>query len=137
MHRLAIGKRHEFMVWARLLKEGLDIYPSLVDDKGIDAIVGHESRYFEVQVKSAANWTGQRGFKLQTLQKFPHRVFIVSNHSTGEIRFFTSCDILNEPAWADKITWEKWSQIPLSKTLLEKYGNHDWNGLINYLKTHQ
>jgi len=48
-NKLAIGKRNEFTIWGYLLGEGFDVFPSLVDDKGIDGIVGHNGRYFEVQ----------------------------------------------------------------------------------------
>lgn len=47
-NKLAIGKRNEFAIWGYLLGEGFDVFPSLVDDKGIDGVVGYNGRYVVV-----------------------------------------------------------------------------------------
>jgi len=133
MNKIAIGKRSEFYLWAKLLKSEIDVFPSLVDDKGIDAIVGYSSRYYEVQVKSAQNWTGQRGISFEKLQSNRRRLFIIYNYSKDELRFFTSAQILKEKAWSKSIKFD-WAQIPLSKTLLKKYSKNDYDGFIRFLK---
>lgn len=69
--KMSIGKRNEFLVWAKLIEAGFDVYPSLVDDKGIDGIVGANGKYFEIQIKSGANWVNQRGFKKEVLEANP------------------------------------------------------------------
>lgn len=135
MNKAAIGKRNEFQIWAWLIEEGLDVYPSLVDDKGIDGLVGNQNgKYFEVQIKSGKNWNNQRGLKKEILEKNPNRVFVIFNYIDQEIRYFTGQDILNEPDWAESITWNM-SQIKLTKLMLKKYQSHDWYGLVRYLKT--
>ena len=47
------GKRMEYWVAGLMIKEGLDVYMPLVDDKGIDMVVRREDGTFvEVQVKA-------------------------------------------------------------------------------------
>ena len=47
------GKRMEYWVAGLMIKEGLDVYMPLVDDKGIDVVVRREDGTFvEVQVKA-------------------------------------------------------------------------------------
>ena len=47
------GKRMEYWVAGLMIKEGLDVYMPLVDDKGIDIVVRREGGTFvEVQVKA-------------------------------------------------------------------------------------
>ena len=64
------GKRIEFWVISRMLKEGLDVYLPLVDDQGIDAVVRrggiHESNvsFAEVQVKARSK-RAKRGTEAQ------------------------------------------------------------------------
>ncbi len=134
MHKLAIGKRNEFRVWAWLIDEGFDVYPSLVDDKGIDGIVGFEGKYFEIQVKSGKNWSNQRGFGIEKLLESPERIYLIFNYTTDEVRYFTAQQILDEPEWQESIRWPM-PQIKLPKNTLERYQHHDWNGFINYLRS--
>jgi len=133
MHKLAIGKRQEFVIWARLLKEEIDVYPTLVDDKGIDGIVAFNGKNYEVQIKSGKNWNNQRGLGVETLSVNPNRIYIIFNYTKDEIRYFTAKQILNEPEWAESTKW-KIPQIKLPKVLLDKYRDHDWDGLVRYLK---
>ena len=47
------GKRMEYWVIGKMLKEGLDVYIPLVDDFGIDAVVRKSNNEFiEVQIKA-------------------------------------------------------------------------------------
>ncbi len=133
MHKLAIGKRNEFMVWAWLLKEGFDVFPSLVDDKGIDGVVGHSGKYFEIQVKSGKNWSNQRGIGIAALSQNPNRIFLILNYTEEEVRYFTAKQILDEAEWQSSIRWDV-PQIQLPQTLLEKYKHHNWGGFVKYLR---
>ncbi|MCY1292996.1 hypothetical protein D9M68_342750 [compost metagenome] len=134
MHKLAIGKRNEFRVWAWLIEEGFDVYPSLVDDKGIDGIVGINGKYFEIQIKSGKNWNNQRGLGEALLSKSLERIYLIFNYTADEVRYFTAQEILDEPEWQDSIRWQM-PQIKLPKKILEKYKDHDWDGFLGYLRS--
>ncbi|MDY1046951.1 hypothetical protein SOM55_09075 [Pseudomonas coleopterorum] len=133
-NKLAIGKRNEFVIWGYLLAEGIDVFPSLVDDKGIDGVVGYMGRYFEVQIKSGENWNNQRGLSRKAVSHNPERIFLIYNTTADEVRYFTGAQILNEPAWEVSIDWSR-AQIKLPKLMLDKYKDHNWDGFIAYLKT--
>ena len=133
-NKLAIGKRNEFAIWGYLLEAGFDVFPSLVDDKGIDGIVGHKGRYFEVQIKSGENWNNQRGLSRAAVSVNPERIFLIYNTSNDDVRYFTGQHILDEPEWQQSIDWSI-SQIKLPKRLLEKYESHNWEGFIAHLQT--
>ncbi len=52
-HSAGFGKRIEYWVLAKMLKEGLDLYVPLVDDFGIDAVLRKEDGSFvEIQIKA-------------------------------------------------------------------------------------
>ena len=52
-HSAGFGRRMEYWIIGRMLKEGLDVYVPLVDDFGIDAIVRKKDHTFiEVQIKA-------------------------------------------------------------------------------------
>lgn len=56
---LSLGKEGELLVMARLLKEGYDIYPPLVDDKQVDCIIRNTLKgtpeYLDIQIKTRTN----------------------------------------------------------------------------------
>ncbi|ELA7327638.1 hypothetical protein Q9X94_003775 [Vibrio alginolyticus] len=136
MHKLSLGKRTELRVWSWLIDEGFDVYPSLVDDKGIDGLVGFKGYYYEVQIKSGKNWSNQRGIKADILENHPNRIFLIVNYTLDEVRYFTSTDILNEQEWTESTKW-KIPQIKLNRKTLEKYQAHNWDGFVQYLKSGQ
>jgi hypothetical protein len=52
-HTAGFGKRIEFWIIGEMLKEGLDVYVPLVDDKAIDAVVRRrDGSFVEVQIKA-------------------------------------------------------------------------------------
>jgi len=52
-HSAGFGKRMEYWIIGRMLKEGLDVYVPLVDDDAIDAVVRREDGTFiTVQIKA-------------------------------------------------------------------------------------
>lgn len=51
--RLTFGKRQEFAAISRLLKEGCDVYMTLVDDRGIDCVIRKDNgKYLDIQIKA-------------------------------------------------------------------------------------
>ena len=49
----SFGKRMEYYIIGRMLKEGLDCYMPLVDDDGIDVVIRKsDGQYIEVQIKA-------------------------------------------------------------------------------------
>jgi hypothetical protein len=135
-NKLAIGKRNEFAIWGYLLGEGFDVFPSLVDDKGIDGLVGYQGRYFEVQIKSGVNWNNQRGLSRVAVSANPERIFLIYNTTVDEVRYFTGQQILEEVDWQISIDWPV-SQLKLPNRMLEKYQAHDWEGFVAYLRAPQ
>ena len=52
-HSAGFGKRMEYWIIGKMLKEGLDVYVPMVDDFGIDAIVRKPNgKFIEVQIKA-------------------------------------------------------------------------------------
>ncbi len=52
----AFGKRIEYYIVGRMLKDGLDVYLPLVDDDAIDAVVKKpDGSFVEVQIKARSN----------------------------------------------------------------------------------
>lgn len=70
------------------------MFPSLVDDKGIDGIVGHEGRYIEVQIKSGENWNNQRRLGRAAVSVNPDRIFLIYNTVEEEVRYFTGRQVV-------------------------------------------
>lgn len=133
-NKLAIGKRNEFAIWGYLLGEGFDVFPSLVDDKGIDGIVGYKGRYYEVQIKSGENWNNQRGISRSAVSANLDRIFLIYNTTENEVRYFTGQQILDEVEWQKCIDWTV-SQIKLPRRMLQKYEAHNWAGFVVYLRS--
>lgn len=52
-HKAGFGKRIEYWIIGRMLKEGLDVYVPLVDDDAVDAVVRRDDGSFiTVQIKA-------------------------------------------------------------------------------------
>lgn|SRR6202050_4201885 len=52
-HSAAFGKRMEYWMVGRMLKEGLDLYLPLVDDHAIDAVIRRpDGKFVTVQIKA-------------------------------------------------------------------------------------
>jgi len=52
-HSAGFGKRIEYWIIGRMLKEGLDVYVALVDDDAIDAVVKRtDGSFITVQIKA-------------------------------------------------------------------------------------
>lgn len=60
-HSAGFGKRMEYWIIGKMLKEGLDVYVPLVDDFGIDAIVRkQDGTFLEVQIKARSSSVKKR-----------------------------------------------------------------------------
>jgi hypothetical protein len=61
------GTASEHQVMGQLIDAGIDVYQTVVDDQGIDAIVrvarvpSGDVQYFDLQIKSSRTWNGVRG----------------------------------------------------------------------------
>jgi hypothetical protein len=130
--KLAIGKRNEWTIWAWFMRDGFDVYPSVVDDNGIDGIIGYKGKYFEVQIKSGKNWNSQRGISKENLESSRERIYLIFNYTEDDVLYFTADEILREKEWKESIRWTI-SQIKLTTAMREKYKDHDWNGLVQHL----
>src|SRR6266481_9462930 len=52
-HSAGFGKRIEYWIIGRMLKEGLDVYVPLVDDDAIDAVIRRaDGTFITVQIKA-------------------------------------------------------------------------------------
>jgi hypothetical protein len=52
-HSAGFGKRMEYWIIGKMIKEGLDVYVPLVDDMGIDCVVRrNDGSFIEVQIKA-------------------------------------------------------------------------------------
>lgn len=52
-HSAGFGRRMEYWLIGKMLKEGLDVYVPLVDDFGIDAVIRkQDGTFIEVQIKA-------------------------------------------------------------------------------------
>jgi len=55
-HSAGFGKRIEYWIIGKMLKEGLDVYVPLVDDDAIDAVVRRkDGKFITVQIKARSN----------------------------------------------------------------------------------
>lgn len=52
-HCASFGKRIEYYLISKMLKEGIDVYIPMIDDDAVDAVVKRgDGKYVEVQIKS-------------------------------------------------------------------------------------
>jgi hypothetical protein len=59
-HSAGFGRRMEYWLIGRMLKEGLDVYIPLVDDFGIDAVIRKgDEEFIEVQIKARSKTVGE------------------------------------------------------------------------------
>ena len=54
--RIAFGKGAEYYIFSKMMMEGLNVYPSLVDDHGVDALIEcPDGRICKIQVKAVSS----------------------------------------------------------------------------------
>src|SRR3989339_617087 len=49
------GETSEREVIVELMKRGLDVYVPIADDRGIDGIIRHKGKYYDIQIKTLRN----------------------------------------------------------------------------------
>lgn len=58
LNKQQLGRYGEVWAFIEFLSYGLDVYPTEVDDHGVDLVVKDaHGKYWDVQVKSVRNWT--------------------------------------------------------------------------------
>lgn len=131
------GTASEHQVVGQLLDAGFDVYQTIVDDQGIDAVLRVPTpsglvRYFDLQTKSSRTWSGIRG-KIATLGQRTNTVLILFNSSLHESLWFDSKDIAkNFPG-----TGGDWGDVFLGKVQVEAFraeGRSDLTGLLRRLR---
>ncbi|MFT3781482.1 MAG: hypothetical protein QM790_05640 [Nibricoccus sp.] len=72
-HSAAFGKRIEYWIVGRMLKEGLDVYLPLVDDDAIDAVIRrNDGTFTTVQIKARSKNVVERDAAL--FAAIPHEL---------------------------------------------------------------
>ena len=115
-----------------LLKRGIDVFPALVDDRGIDGVVRSTKGYLEVQIKSGKSWDTPRGISREICRAHPERVFIIYNYGENLIIVLTGRQILNEREWETTTAYE-WYQLKWPNRLVKKYGSQNLEWLVQRL----
>lgn len=82
----SFGKRQEYVVVAELLKRGLDVYMTLVDDQGIDCIIRiDEKNYIDIQIKArsknAKQWNFFAAMTIEPKNNYFFIFYLESNNS--------------------------------------------------------
>ena len=99
-HSAGFGKRIEYWIIGRMLKEGLDVYVPLVDDDAIDAVVRRKDGSFvTVQIKARSN--GVLDGDASLFAAIPHELrenywFIFYSERMDMMWIMTSEEFINE-----------------------------------------
>ncbi|MFQ5925163.1 MAG: hypothetical protein ACE5IE_04115 [Dehalococcoidia bacterium] len=85
--RQSFGKRQEFAAIAEMLKLGLDVYMTLVDDRGIDCIVREDANtYYDVQIKARGRNVKYPGyFTLYVPEPRPNYFFVLYSEEADKV----------------------------------------------------
>lgn len=68
MHRQRKGKIGEYLIILKLIGKGFDVFPSLVDNRGVDIVIRNDKgTYIEIQIKSVWSESNAEWFQIQTL----------------------------------------------------------------------
>ncbi len=105
----SFGKRIEYVVIGELLRQGYDIYQTLVDDQGIDCVLRHKGKssliYLDIQIKARSKKSklihAGRFSKLQVDSERPPRpnylfIFYSEHISDGTYWIIPSTEIVKE-----------------------------------------
>lgn len=115
MNKIKKGRYGEYSIILKLLERGFEVYPSLVDDRGIDLVIRNPNgSYLEIQVKSV--WS----------EKFPQWFGVQTKSDTGLVRdnFFIIC--LDQM----KTTWIFPSRIFFTSSYTQK--SKSKNGIFTF-----
>jgi hypothetical protein len=98
----SFGKRQEYIAVAEMLKRGLDVYMTLVDDQQIDCVVRMEVDdhpiYIEVQIKARSDSAKQPGtFAALTIRNpRPNFMFLFYSEAADTYWVMPSLDLIQE-----------------------------------------
>jgi hypothetical protein len=77
----SFGKRQEYIAVAELLKQGRDVYMTLVDDQQIDCVIRQEKdgqlRYLDIQIKARSKDARQPGTFAAMEIRQPREIFFL------------------------------------------------------------
>ena len=76
-HLVGFGKRIEYWLIGKMLKEGLDVYVPLVDDFGVDAVIRKpDGTFIEAQLKARSKDVvfGDAALEIAIIIKLSHSV---------------------------------------------------------------
>lgn len=131
------GTASEHQVVGQLLNAGFDVYQTIVDDQGIDAVLRVETRlgtvrYFDLQTKSSRTWSGIRG-KIAALGRRENTVLVLFNSSTHACLWFDAEGITKHfPRLRGG-----WGDVFLNKARVNAFmteGRNDLNKLLHRLE---
>jgi len=101
-HSAGFGKRIEYWIIGRMLKEGLDVYVPLVDDDAIDAVIKRsDGSFVTVQIKARSKEVVARNAAL--FAAIPHELregywFIFHSERMDMMWIMTSKEFIKEAA---------------------------------------
>jgi hypothetical protein len=102
LSRLREGKYKELLVLSRLIAVGLDVYPSAVDDQGIDCVlrvaIGGEARYWDIQIKGYRGYARVVGVDRKAVERKPEDYLLLlaflHQNRADEVFFLTKRQVL-------------------------------------------
>ena len=149
-HSAGFGKRIEFWLIGRMLKEGLDVYVPLVDDNAIDVVVKKpDGSFTEIQIKARSkDVIDGDGALFAAIPHYEHRKnywFIFYSERLETIWIMNSEEFINESyknkkgknlgkrvIWFNgkKINKETGKKVEYVKKRFEKYIRTDFQRIL-------
>ena len=94
------GKRMEYNLIGKMLKEGLDVYLPVVDDHGVDCVIKRDDgTYIEIQIKARSNdvaFGNAALFSAITHELTPNYYFVFFSERLNSMWILSSEDFLSE-----------------------------------------
>jgi hypothetical protein len=102
-HSAGFGKRMEYWIIGKMIKEGLDVYVPLVDDFGIDAIVRkQDGTFLEIQIKARSSSVKVRDAALFAAIEHPqlreNYYFVFYSERMDKMWIMSSKDLIEKAA---------------------------------------
>jgi len=149
-HSAGFGKRIEFWLIGRMLKEGLDVYVPLVDDNAIDVVVKKpDGSFTEIQIKARSkDVIDGDGALFAAIPHYEHRKnywFIFYSERLETIWIMNSEEFINESYknkkgknlgkrvichYGKKINKETGKKVEYVKKRFEKYIRTDFQRIL-------
>ncbi len=152
MNKLKKGRFGEYFVILKLIEKEFDVYPSLVDDKGVDMVVRNANGvYIEIQIKSVWSERNAEWFQIQTQNENPpirENFFIICLDKNQNSWIFPS-NVFFDSKYTTKskkkkggftydlnLVTKKRGNNKTNKELLKNYKNN-WDLLIHFTLQNQ